>query len=101
MGPNLEWKKWVSLFLDGDQLVKAEDELPSFVTDPLSVPIPNYLADVSTWTPRRPLAEKVSFVRFSRLNPSVVRVELTTSVTTGTNKTSELELISSVRLMNR
>ncbi len=100
IGSSMEWKKWVSIFQDGSQLVKVENELATYVTDPATVTAPDFATGVQTWPRRRPLANNVLSIKFSLLNPAVVRVEIVTSVATGTSKTTDLQIASSIRLLN-
>lgn len=99
-GPLMEWKKWVSIFQDGTRIVRVEDELTSPTTDPASEAVPGFAADVLTWSPPKLLANNIGELRFNRLNSAVVTVEIVTSVQTGTDRTTGVELISSVRLLN-
>jgi hypothetical protein len=99
-GSDMEWRKWISIFQDGNQLVRVESELGTFVTDPATVPIPDFATVVTAWPRRKPIANDVADANFFRINPAVVRVEIVTSVSTGTGKTTDMQLISSVRLLN-
>ena len=101
-GTNMHYRKWVSVFQDANQLVKVENGFPSpGVVDPAAQPIPDFTAQVLTWPRRRPLANHILSVTFTEPSPAVVRIDLTTSVITGTNKATEIQLASSVRLLNQ
>ena len=101
-GRQMYYRKWVSMFLDGTELVKVEDAYAApGVTDPSSDPIPDFATEVLTWPRRKPLANHIINLSFTNAAPAVVRIDLTTSVVTGTARTTEIQLASSVRLLNQ
>jgi type II secretory pathway pseudopilin PulG len=99
-GTQLIWKKWVCFYLDGeDRLVRAEFDTPDS-PDPSVPPLPNFTADILP-RPTRTMATNVAAVNFQFFPaPSVIRVTIETEKRTGSDRTTNVELISSVRLVN-
>lgn len=100
-GTNMYYRKWVSVFQVGEQLVKVENGFAAPGEIDPAQPIPNFTADVLTWPRRKALANHILNLSFTEPSPAVVRIDVTTSVITGTNKTTEIQLASSVRLLNQ
>jgi hypothetical protein len=99
-GPSLEWKKWVCFYVNGsDQLVRAEDELTLVVTSPSAAPTRDFVTDMLP-LPARPVAQGITEVEFMRAAPAVMQVEIVASTRTGSGKSTDVRLLSSVRLIN-
>jgi len=100
-GTTLEYKKWVCFYRNSDnQLVMTEFAPPSPpVTDPGAEPPPDFATDILPAL-ARPLANNVSRVEFTSPSSAVYELTIETEEQTASDRSTKLELISSVRLIN-
>jgi hypothetical protein len=99
-GTQVLWKKWVCFYRDGQsRLVRAEFDVPD-VIDPSVPVVPDFAVDILP-LPAQTLATNVSAVNFQFFPaPAVIRITVETEDRTASDRTTNVELISSVRLVN-
>lgn len=100
-GTQLLWKTWVCFYRDDqNRLVRAEVDAPDDI-DPSAAPLPDFTADILP-RPTQTMATNVAAVNFQFFPaPSVIRVTIETEKRTASDRTTNVELISSVRLVNQ
>lgn len=96
----LIWKKWVCFYRDSsERLVRAELDTPD-ENNPSTPPIPDFAGEILP-LPTRTVAHNVEAVSFQFFPaPAVVRITVETQQDTASDRTTNLELVSSARLVN-
>jgi hypothetical protein len=96
----LVWKKWVCFYRNSsERLVRAELGTAE-TNDPSVPPIPDFSSEILP-LPAQTVAHNVEAINFQFFPaPAVVRITVETREDTGSDRTTNMELISSARLVN-
>lgn len=100
-GTSLEFKKWVTFYHDEPNrfLCRAESPLPSATVNPGGAPMPDFFADMLPLTPLVKMRE-VRRLEFQSLLSGTITCTVDCAIETGTNKTTEVQMVSSTRIRN-
>lgn len=100
-GSQVLWKKWVCFYVDSeDRLVRAESELSTPVLEPSDEKPLKFNKDILP-LPAETVAHNVVGLDFQYFPPpAVIRVSVETRATTGSDRTTSITMLSSVRLTN-